>query len=209
MSVVSRIETLGFPRITPAQSSALNALLKTLPELPLTESVIGSAIALRQQRRMGLADAIIAATALVHGLPLVTRNTEDFKHVAGLRLIDPFATAPSLARDFANSPLAARRSRTRLDARRSVIQLRLTMPATASIRDLRNSFPKIRKLVEAEGEVLLSESGQTKYRLVLHTPRPAKPAPAVDYWSRLTSYQPTPLTRAQAQTLHDDNRGDR
>jgi len=83
------------------------------------------------------------------------------------------------------------------------------MPVTASIRDLRNSFPKIRKLVEAEGEVLLSESGQTKYRLVLHTPQPAKSAAAVDYWSRLTSYQPTPLTRAQAQTLHDDNRGDR
>ena len=48
------------------------------------------------------------------------------------------------------------------------------MPATATIRDLRNSFPKIRKLVEADGEVLLSESGQTKYRLVLHTVRPAK-----------------------------------
>jgi hypothetical protein len=83
------------------------------------------------------------------------------------------------------------------------------MPTTASIRDLRNSFPKIRKLVEAEGEVLLSESGQTKYRLVLHTPRPAKSAPTVDYWARLTSYQPTPLTRAQAQALHNDNRGDR
>lgn len=83
------------------------------------------------------------------------------------------------------------------------------MPATATIRDLRNSFPKIRKLVEAEGEVLLSESGQTKYRLVLHPARPAQSPPAVDYWSRLTSYQPTPLTRAQAQALHDDNRGDR
>ncbi len=83
------------------------------------------------------------------------------------------------------------------------------MPVTASVRDLRNSFPKIRKLVEAEGEVLLSESGQTKYRLVLYTPGPAKSARAVDYWSRLNSYQPTPLTRAQAQTLHDDNCGNR
>ena len=38
-------------------------------------------------------DAVIAATALTHNLPLVTRNTQDFKHVAGLRLLDPFATA--------------------------------------------------------------------------------------------------------------------
>jgi hypothetical protein len=47
------------------------------------------------------------------------------------------------------------------------MQLRLTpMPATATIHDLRKRFPKIRQLVEAEGEVLLSESGRTKYRLV-------------------------------------------
>jgi hypothetical protein len=83
------------------------------------------------------------------------------------------------------------------------------MPATASIRDLRNSFPKIRKLVETEGEVLLSESGETKYRLTLHTVRPAKAPPPVDYWARLTAYQPVPLTRKQAQSLHDENRGDR
>jgi antitoxin (DNA-binding transcriptional repressor) of toxin-antitoxin stability system len=83
------------------------------------------------------------------------------------------------------------------------------MPATATIRDLRNRFPKIRKLVESEGEVLLSESGRTKYRLVLHTPVPAKAPPPVDYWRRLTSYHPTPLTAAQSRALHEDNRGDR
>jgi hypothetical protein len=83
------------------------------------------------------------------------------------------------------------------------------MPVTASIRDLRNSFPKIRKLVETEGEVLLSEGGQTKYRLTLHTAQPAKSPPPVDYWARLTAYHPTPLTRAQAQALHEENRGDR
>ncbi len=83
------------------------------------------------------------------------------------------------------------------------------MSATATVRDLRNHFPKIRKLVETEGEVLLSESGQTKYRLVLHTEPPARPAAPVDYWARLTAHQPAPLTAAQARSLHDDNRGDR
>lgn len=83
------------------------------------------------------------------------------------------------------------------------------MPVTATIRDLRNSFPKIRRLVESEGEVLLSESGNIKYRLTLHTPRPAKAPPSVDYWARLVAHQPTPLTRAQAEALHDENRGDR
>ena len=83
------------------------------------------------------------------------------------------------------------------------------MPATATIRDLRNRFPKIRKLVETEGEVLLSESGQTKYRLTLHTVSPSKAPPPVDYWTRLTTYHATPLTRAQSRALHEENRGDR
>jgi predicted nucleic acid-binding protein len=42
---------------------------------------------------MKLGDALIAATALLHDLPLVTRNEEDFKHVAGLRVLNPFAAA--------------------------------------------------------------------------------------------------------------------
>lgn len=97
-----------------------------------------------------------------------------------------------------------------LDGRACVIHFCLTpMPATVTIRDLRNKFPKIRKLVETEGEVLLSESGRTKYRLVLHTAPPAKAPPTIDFWARLTSYQPTPLTAAQSRGLHDENRGDR
>lgn len=50
--------------------------------------------------------------------------------------------------------------------------------------------------------MLLSEGGETKYRLTLHTARPAKAPPPVAYWARLTAYQPTPLTRTQAQALH-------
>lgn len=83
------------------------------------------------------------------------------------------------------------------------------MSATASIRDLRNHFPKVRKLVETQGEVLLSENGKTRYRLLLHTEAKTPAAPPVDYWARLTAYQPAPLTAAQARALHDDNRGER
>lgn len=83
------------------------------------------------------------------------------------------------------------------------------MPATASIRDLRNHFPKVRKLVETEGEVLISENGRTRYRLTLHTPPSAKATKPVDYWARLTASQPAALMSAQARALHQDNRGDR
>lgn len=59
-----------------------------------------------------------------------------------------------------------------------------------------------------DGEVLLSESGRTKYRLTLPTASPAKAPPRVDYWARLQAYQPVPLTPAQARALHADNRGE-
>ena len=39
--------------------------------------------------RMADGDALIAATALVHGLVVVTRNTSDFEP-AGVRLFDPW-----------------------------------------------------------------------------------------------------------------------
>lgn len=35
-------------------------------------------------------DAQIAAIALKHGLPLVTRNVRDFDNIAGLRIMDPW-----------------------------------------------------------------------------------------------------------------------
>jgi len=40
----------------------------------------------RREHRLALPDALIAATALEHGLALLTRNVRHFEPVAGLRL---------------------------------------------------------------------------------------------------------------------------
>lgn len=91
VSIVSRIEALGYAGISTEEEAALEGALRSLPESGLTEAVATRAVALRQERKMSLADAIIAATALAHDLPLVTRNVDDFKHITGLKLINPFA----------------------------------------------------------------------------------------------------------------------
>ena len=90
VSIVSRIEALGFPGISAEEKAALEGALQSLLETGLTEAVATRAISLRQERKMGLADSIIAATALVSGVSLVTRNVGDFKHLAGLKLVNPF-----------------------------------------------------------------------------------------------------------------------
>ena len=90
---VTRIETLGFHRLSEIERAWLETTFERMKILILDDAVAARAIALRQERKMGLADAIIAATALVHDLPLVTRNEEDFKHVTCLRVVNPFASA--------------------------------------------------------------------------------------------------------------------
>ena len=62
---------------------------------PFRELDVHAAIAEHAGRlarsRVDMSDALIAATALEHGLELVTRNVRDFKGISGLRLRDPGA----------------------------------------------------------------------------------------------------------------------
>ncbi|TAG91271.1 MAG: type II toxin-antitoxin system VapC family toxin, partial [Bacteroidetes bacterium] len=57
--------------------------------LPINEAVIDKTITIRQTKKIALGDAIIAATALVYNLVVISRNTADFKNIAGLQVIDP------------------------------------------------------------------------------------------------------------------------
>lgn len=92
VSIVTRIESLGFHQFAEDEKIQISDSLSLLPELPLDDEIAGRAVWLRQQRPMKLGDAIIAATALEYDLPLATRNTRDFRHIEGLTLIDPFAS---------------------------------------------------------------------------------------------------------------------
>lgn len=87
VSSISKIEVLGYHKITAHEIRWTNHYFSICEILPLNNSVIESSIRLRQQKSMSLADAIIAATALTNSLPLLTGNTKDFKHIKSLDLI--------------------------------------------------------------------------------------------------------------------------
>ena len=94
-SAVSRIEVLGYHSLDQDKEKDFEDYFGSIVVLDMTSEVVQQAIWLRQQRKIGLGDAIVAATALVHELTLATRNTKDFKWINALTLIDPFEdTAP-------------------------------------------------------------------------------------------------------------------
>lgn len=56
----------------------------------LVSSVTDKSIDIRRVYKTKLPDTIIAATALVNNLILVTRNISDFKNIDRLQLINPY-----------------------------------------------------------------------------------------------------------------------
>jgi len=100
VSVVSIMElesgVLSIERRDAAQGALLRAWLEqhVLPEFSARTLPIDTVVAQRCARlhvpdRRGERDALIAATALVHGMTLVTRNVNDFAQT-GVALVNPW-----------------------------------------------------------------------------------------------------------------------
>jgi toxin FitB len=89
VATVSRIEVLGFKGIQPREAAFFLRYFASIQQFPLSEDIILKAIDIRQQKKMKLGDAIIAATALVHEADLYTRNVADFGWITDLTVINP------------------------------------------------------------------------------------------------------------------------
>jgi hypothetical protein len=84
ISVINRIELLGFDKISPAQSKALEAFVYNATIIDLDEAVVIETIKIRQQSNTKLPDAIIAASCIVNDCCLLTNNSKDFEKINGL-----------------------------------------------------------------------------------------------------------------------------
>ncbi len=90
VSAVSYVEVLGYHRLTEHEHRLFETFFATAKILALSEPVLDNAVKLRQRRNMTLGDALIASTALVYQLTLVTRNVKDFDWIIELPLLNPF-----------------------------------------------------------------------------------------------------------------------
>jgi toxin FitB len=91
VSAVSIVEVLGYYDLAESDRLHFEEFFAAATVLPVSAAVVEQAVKLRQQKEMTLGDALVAATALVHGYTLVTRNTADFAGIVGLRVLNPFA----------------------------------------------------------------------------------------------------------------------
>lgn len=85
ISPINRIEVLGFNALAPDDENNLNNLLDSLVSFPLNRQIENKAIELRIKHKIKLPDCIVLATALTHGLALLTLdNGLNNKYVAEL-----------------------------------------------------------------------------------------------------------------------------
>ncbi|MFN8261516.1 MAG: type II toxin-antitoxin system VapC family toxin [Chitinophagales bacterium] len=87
VSIISKIEVLGYNKLTNFDKENFLSFFDKIQSFGVNDEIVNIAIDLKQQQKMSLGDAIIAATAIYKKIPLLTNNTDDFKHIENLVLI--------------------------------------------------------------------------------------------------------------------------
>ena len=89
LSTIAEAEVLGFPGFTlEERERTARFVTENFVSVACDRLIAQQAAVLRGRIKIALPDALIAATALATGTPLVTRNVRDFKNVGGLELIE-------------------------------------------------------------------------------------------------------------------------
>ena len=89
VSIITKIEVLGF-NAPENHYKLLKDFMNDSIVLELSNEIVDSCIDIRKKHKIKLPDAIIAATALVYSLTIITRNVSDFKNIEGIVAINPY-----------------------------------------------------------------------------------------------------------------------
>ena len=89
ISVITQIELMCW-RTKEQTQRMVNDFIRDCRVLNISEEVIEHCVKIRLEKKIKTPDAVIAATALAHGLILITNNEKDFTGIKGLTNINPY-----------------------------------------------------------------------------------------------------------------------
>ena len=93
LSIITKIELLGWSFPNPLKATETTSFVNNSVIFPLSDEVAQKTISIRKLHKIKLPDAIIAATALVYDITLVSRNDKDFASIPFLKYINPFSVS--------------------------------------------------------------------------------------------------------------------
>jgi predicted nucleic acid-binding protein len=89
ISIVTNIELFATKNISQEECELLEKFVAFSLVHDVSKELINATIEIRQTYKIKLPDAIIAATALVYDMTLISRNSKDFDEIDGLEFINP------------------------------------------------------------------------------------------------------------------------
>lgn len=88
ISVITEIEALSWISSDLNKEIIVKDFIQNANILPLTSSIVKQTIVIRRSKKTKTPDAIIAATAIINDLSLLTSD-KGFDNIKGLNIIDP------------------------------------------------------------------------------------------------------------------------
>lgn len=90
MSTITEIELLSWKSVSETDDEIIKKFIGDSKVIELEPAIKMKASEIRKKTGIKLPDAIIAATALVYNLTLITRNVKDFKKVGEISIVNPW-----------------------------------------------------------------------------------------------------------------------
>ena len=91
ISIIAKLEFLGWKGFDRTSLEKAERFVSYADVVNIDIEIADRAVELMRDKSINLADAVIAATALINDYTLIPRNTADFKKVEDLKLLNPFA----------------------------------------------------------------------------------------------------------------------
>ena len=88
ISVITEIEALSWVNPDTNKERIIQEFITDADILSLNPAIVSQCIKIRRSKKIKTPDAIIAATAIVHDLILITSDS-DFNNIKGLKITDP------------------------------------------------------------------------------------------------------------------------